>query len=265
MNKIKYILRKCLGVLCKNPDFLIIGVQKGGTTSLYNFLNQHSSINLSKHKEIHFFDKKYNYGFFWYRSFFPFLWDKRLSGEATPYYIYHPLVAKRVKDKYPKIKIIVLLRNPLDRAISHYNMEVHRGREQSKDILSLFNLEPGMIKKETQKLHSNPDYQSDQLQHNSYFDRGNYSQQIKRWYQYFNKEQILILKSEDLFNNNKNKLSKVLEFLNINASENISFPKDNTSSSSNNLSFNIELLKEHFREKVEELEDYTNRDFKWKI
>ena len=114
------------------PDYLIIGAQKCGTGSLYRYLNQHPRIKSGITKEVRFFDKYYNRGINWYRVFFPFkdlLGRKYLTGDATPRYLDHPHAPKRVKEIIPNVKFIVLLRNPIDRAYSMYNMRVSRGRE----------------------------------------------------------------------------------------------------------------------------------------
>src|SRR5579863_6754349 len=113
------------------PDFMIIGTQKGGTTSLYNYLIDHPNISSIFKKEPHFFDFNFYKGVSWYRAHFPSLLEKYYServhgqkfitGEASPYYLYHPLVPQRIKETMPTAytKFIVLLRNPIDRAYSH--------------------------------------------------------------------------------------------------------------------------------------------------
>ena len=101
------------------PDFIIIGAQMCGTTSLYDYLAKHPNVLLSYVKEIHFFDHSYNKGLLWYRSFFPLriIKGKRMTGEASPYYIFHSHSAKRIAKTLPSVKLIVMLRNPVDRSI----------------------------------------------------------------------------------------------------------------------------------------------------
>src|SRR2546423_13513556 len=113
------------------PDFLIIGGQKCGTTSLYYYLIEHPNIAPAVRKQMHFFDNRFKKGFGWYKSNFPTIFSKWyktflhkqkfVSGEATPYYLFHPLAASRVHQFLPDVKLIVLLRNPVNRAYSHYN------------------------------------------------------------------------------------------------------------------------------------------------
>ena len=109
------------------PDFIIIGTQRGGTTSLYSYLASHPSVGPASTKEVHFFDNKYTKGLAWYRAHFPSAIEKYyaehiqkrkfITGESSPYYLFHPHVPKRVAKDVPHAKFIVLLRNPVDRAI----------------------------------------------------------------------------------------------------------------------------------------------------
>ena len=121
------------------PDFLISGAQRGGTTSLYNYLQAHPCFELPTTKELHFFDRKFHRGLAWYRAHFPTYLEKCfaqriqgrafLTGEATPNYLFHPLVSRRVAEVLPRVKLIVLLRNPVDRAFSHYHHILDLGYE----------------------------------------------------------------------------------------------------------------------------------------
>ncbi|MEJ2557594.1 MAG: sulfotransferase domain-containing protein, partial [Anaerolineae bacterium] len=116
------------------PDFLIIGAQKCGTDSLFRYLGGHPCIKLASSKEAHYFDLKFDKGINWYRSHFPLIPYKYsvkrlrkqdlITGEATPYYLFHPHAPGRAAAIVPHVKLIVLLRNPADRAYSHYNHEV---------------------------------------------------------------------------------------------------------------------------------------------
>src|SRR5438552_2173012 len=97
------------------PQFIIIGAQRCGTTSLYNYLIKHADVMPAATKEIHFFDLNYRKGIDWYYSQFPDHYHGRITGEASPYYLFHPHVAGRIKAALPGVKLIVLLRNPTDR------------------------------------------------------------------------------------------------------------------------------------------------------
>ena len=104
------------------PSFLILGAQKAGTSSLYNYLRQHPSLRLPQKKEMHFFDLYYMRGLKWYARQFPaFVFNRtKKTGEATPYYLFHPAVAERVATALPNVKLIALLRDPTVRAFAHF-------------------------------------------------------------------------------------------------------------------------------------------------
>ena len=99
---------------------------------MYRYLLQHPQFVGAINKEVHFFDYRYDKGLPWYQSMFPIrsnLPEGTITGEATPFYMYHPLVAARLAESLPEAKFIVLLRNPVDRGLSHYYHNVRRGRE----------------------------------------------------------------------------------------------------------------------------------------
>lgn len=199
------------------PDFIIIGVQKGGTTSLFHYLSQHPDVKLSSQKEVHFFDISYHKGVLWYRSFFPFIFDKtvKITGEASPYYIFHPHTPERIKKLLPGAKIIVLLRNPVNRAFSHYQMVNKKGQEKAESFEEAIALEEERVKNEIQKIIKKPYYRSFNHQAFTYLSRSEYYPQLKRLLSTFRKEQILFIKSENLFQNPRGELSKVYDFLGI--------------------------------------------------
>lgn len=210
------------------PDFIIIGAMKCGTSSLYNYLTSHPYIGKARKKETHFFDLQFNKGLNWYRSFFPLLARKAftkiflrhnfITGEATPMYILHPHAPRRIYSLLPNVKLIILLRNPVDRAYSHYNKYKRHLIKLGKNYLSYEEYMINSIKKLNQGLFNfreDTKYENSFLSKESVFARGIYVNQIKRWHKYFPKEQILILKSEDLFNNSRKTLEKVFRFLTL--------------------------------------------------
>lgn len=197
----------------KVPDFIIIGAQKSGTTSLFNYLRQHPGTALPEQKEIHFFDKQYQKGAEWYFNHFPDL--NKITGEATPYYLYHPYAAKRIANICPKAKLIVLLRNPIDRAYSHFYMEKYRNREPLPAFEDAIKAEHERLEKEKKKLAQDPFYNSPVHQNHSYLDRGNYYLQVKQWLNCFPKENFIFLKSEDFFRHTDKVLESVFGFLGL--------------------------------------------------
>ena len=113
-------------------DFLLLGAARCGTTSLFRYLQQHPHILPSRNKELHFFDIQFESGMTWYgQQFFPstLRGERYIVGEATPYYLFHPLAPARVRTALPNVRLIVTLREPAERAVSHYAHNVYHGNE----------------------------------------------------------------------------------------------------------------------------------------
>ena len=203
------------GSLRRLPDFLVIGVQKGGTSTLFTYLKDHPDLVLPR-KEIHFFDLHYENGLDWYRSHFP-LRSRRgtVTGEATPYYFFHPLAPGRIRKDLPNAKFILLLRNPVDRAHSHYQMMRSQGRIGSQTFEEVLKIEEETVARETERILVNPSHSPEHHQAYSLISRGKYFEQISRWFAVFPKEQFLILRSEDFFRKPTEELQKVYGFLGI--------------------------------------------------
>jgi len=247
------------------PHFIIIGVQKGGTSTLFELLKQHPLIKTSVFKEVHYYDFQYQRGKNWYRSFFPLLTKNKniLYGEASPYYCFHPLVPERIYKDNPNIKLILLLRDPVDRAYSHFQMEKRKGREK----LATFE---EAVSKETERLQKGYEEitnEKKRYDHNhhvySYLSRGRYDEQIKRWLQYFKREQLLVLKSEDFFASPHDSLKQIYKFLNIP----VIFPKDLLAKNQGNYnpveSETIKRLRDYYQPHNEALSQFLGEDFQW--
>lgn len=196
------------------PDFLILGAQKAGTTALYAYLRRHPAITGPSWKEVSYFDRHYARGPNWYRGNFPNLLRTRgeLVGEASPSYLFHPLGPERVKELVPGARLIALVRNPVDRALSHYNHEVALGREplSFEDALAA---EPDRLRGEETRLRADPGYFSSEWWSHTYKARGLYAEQLERWLHLFPREQLLILPSEELLGEPGPAYARVLEFL----------------------------------------------------
>ncbi len=205
------------------PDFIIIGTAKGGTTSLYNYLAQHPYILPAIRKEVRFFDDHFHRGLTWYRAFFATQVTRRLlvqrsgsrvvTGESSPFYLYHPVVAERVHRALPRAKLIVLLRNPIDRAYSYYHHSIRHKREgrSFEEAVAEELAHPGLmigVPKRPVGVHSRrPPY--------PYLSPGIYVEQLQAWARFFPREQFLVLKSEDFFADPSTAFGKVLEFLGV--------------------------------------------------
>ena len=188
------------------PNFIICGTQKGGTTSLYYYLREHPQIFLPSKKEIHFFDLNYKKGIDWYKRHFRGARNSNIKaiGEVTPSYMYLEEVPERIHEILPDVKLIFILRNPIDRAYSHYWHEVALGYEWLPFEEA--------IKAEEERL-TRGDIIS--RLHYSYLDRGKYIEQIRRFRKYFSKEQMLILITEELKSNPEKTMRRIFEFLQV--------------------------------------------------
>lgn len=258
------------------PDFLIVGAQKCGTTSLYRNLVGHPSIVPARIKEVHFFNNSHNYfqgGVGWYKAHFPTFLRKYyithfrrkdfLTGEASPFYMYHPHAPRRISELLPEAKLIVILRNPVDRAYSHYHHEVERGCE-TVSFEDAIRLEEERLRGEFDKLMQDEHYTSWKYNHNSYLLRGVYVDQIKRIHTYFDKSQVLILKSEDFFRDSQATIEKILQFLGLPPWQAGDFKKANVGSYQKKMdtAMRSQLIR-YFEPHNHRLYDYLDINFGW--
>jgi hypothetical protein len=196
------------------PHFLIIGAQKSGTSSLYHWLCMHPRIAAARVKEIHFFDRHWRNGSRWYRANFPDVREGRITGEATPSYIFMPEVPARVAATLgQRGKFVVLLRNPVDRAISHFYHEQRLGNERLP-IEQAFSMESCRLSAPHRKVGSLIDNRTANAAF-SYFSRGLYAEQLERWFNVFTRDRFFIEASEVLFERPHETLERVCEFLGV--------------------------------------------------
>lgn len=197
------------------PDFVIIGTQRGGTTSLHAYLRGHPQIETPAKKEIHFLTDRFERGQDWYIGQFPAVVPVgTLVGEATPYALFHPRAPQRLFDVAPDARIIVLLRNPVDRAYSHYLHERARGHE-SLGFEDAIAAEPERLLGLDAGLATGEILTSDTHKRASYLARGRYARQLERWLAIFRREQMLILRSEDLYADPAATTHRVTDFLGL--------------------------------------------------
>lgn len=262
------------------PTFIIIGVQKAGTSSLYKYLIQHPLIIAPKQKELHYFDSENSIKTNKYIELFPRnYFKKRISFEATPRYIYNPGTAKKIHEFNPKIKLIVLLRNPVNRAYSAWNMykqmaldpklvaHFKSNEEQSSTDKSYSwffkNKFPSFNEIVTAELNSN---EFDNLIEPSIVRRGYYEDQIKEYFKYFNKSQFLFVDFNDLKENTLSVLNSVSSFLNISNFDNIKLNLEIENKRTYNEKINPDLynlLLKHYQEKNHGLQELIDLKIDW--
>lgn len=218
---VRFKLRTAIGGNRMRPSFIIVGAQKAGTTSLYKYLTQHPEIKSTLLKEVHYFDLNFDKPLSWYQSFFPLNRDsQKITGEASPYYMFHPLAIKRIAEYNPDIKIIVLLRDPSSRAVSHYYHEVRKGRE-SLGMREAFEMENVRLEGELDKFKQDPYYKGNNYQRYSYKSRGLYGDQIQEIKQNFSADKIKIIDSKNFFKDTENTLREVFSFLGVDSNFNV--------------------------------------------
>ena len=200
--------------------FMIVGAQKCGTNALAHFLSQHPEIGMASPKEVNLFDGP-GYSTDWapeqidrrYGRRFAHCAGARILGEATPSYMFVPEIGRDLARYNPDLKLIVLLRDPVERAISHYHMEKGRGRERRPLWLALLR-EPFRLRR-----CRNARVQGSVTQRCSYRTRGLYSLQLRNLYRYFDRDQVLIVRSRELLERHDAVLRRVFSFLGV--SENV--------------------------------------------
>ncbi len=256
------------------PDFLIIGAQRCGTTSLYRYLEQHPGVAPVglKNKGIHYFDTNFSRGVNWYRSHFPTSAYRAIrakeyggpviTGEGSPYYIFHPLSPARIAELIPDARSVLMLRDPVSRAHSHYQHEVARGFEELafEDALRA---EEERLAGEEDRMRSDPTYNSFEHQHHSYISRGMYVEQIRRWHALFPKDHLLILDSAEFFSEPDRELRRVQEFLGLSQMSLTSYQKMNAHSYGGMSSDARTWLEERFAAPNRALFDHLGHDLGW--
>ncbi len=207
-------LRLLSGPARRLPDFIIVGAQKCGTTALYAYLEQHPDVASALTKEIHFFDNNYHRGLSWYRAHFPpRMFRRRTTGEASPSYLVHPLAPSRIRATVPDVRLIVLLRNPADRAYSHFHHNARKGRER-RTFDEAVTREAERLRDNVDHVLGDVDYFVTHYQF-SYLLRGIYASQLERWMKHFPPERLLILENRDLLEDPQPTFHRTLEFLGL--------------------------------------------------
>lgn len=195
------------------PDFLGLGTQKGGTTTLHQLLRRHPGIFLPPSKELHYFTVHYAEGVSWYASHYAEAPLHCRCGDITPYYLFHPQAPGRIRDLLPNVKLIVLLRDPVERTLSQYFHAVRLGVEPLPLEQALV-AEPRRLAGAEQSL-AEAGVRHLSHQEHSYLARSRYEQQLARYERLFAPEQLLVLRSEDLFSQPDRIWRRLLVFLEL--------------------------------------------------
>jgi hypothetical protein len=212
------------------PDYLIIGAHRAGSTSLWAYLSQHPSVaanfpRLQGVKGVRYFDENYFRGDDWYRSHFPttayrgYLRRRHgapaLAGDASSYYLFHPAAAERAAKLVPDAKLIVLLRNPVDRAYSHWLRERRDGKEPLERFAEAVEAEPRRLAGEIDRIVGDERYYSYAHENFSYMTQGHYLEPLQRWLEHFPRERVHIEVSERFSKDPQGGYDRVLRFLGL--------------------------------------------------
>lgn len=201
------------------PDFLLIGAQRSGTTSLFAYLTSHPQISPPLQKEVHYFDFHFAKSVCWYRAFFPIKtlrpplrrdFDAFTTGEASPFYLFHPTAPSRAHSVVPDARIIVILRDPVRRAYSHFIQSRLKGLEPRESF-------EAAIEWELNSLDQHHDYDDPdaQIRFRSYLQRGLYAQQLRRWLELYPREQVHLIETERLKTSPEEVLQDLWRFLEL--------------------------------------------------
>ena len=250
----------------RGPDFLIISPGRCGSTSLYNYLVQHPQVIPAIRKEIGFLTHQpYNKNEKVYTAQFPPLPKDEIfiTGEAgTGYWMNYP--GERIKSYFPNIKLIIMMRNPVERAISHYKSAVKVGREK-RSLEEVIDVHLGALSN-LERVFIDRKVQNWQEVKPGYFLRGLYIYFIHKWLSLFPRENLLFLKSEDLFDSPESTMLKIIKFLNLPEYSLLKY--ENYNASSQNYFAQIsdtqrQLISDFFQPHNQRLEEYLGIRFNW--
>jgi len=208
------------------PSFLICGGQRCGTTSLYRAMAAHPAVlKAVLHKGVHYFDVSYERGMSWYKGHFPLQRSAEKirtrhgvdvqTFESSPYYMYHPQAAARIAADLPGTKLVVLVRDPVERAYSQHHHEVARGFEQERDFGKAIALEPARLHRQEHRLTTDPSYYSFGHQHHAYRARGEYARYLSAMAQHVGRERLHVVESERFFAEPEQTYDEVCRFLGL--------------------------------------------------
>ncbi|NJP25601.1 sulfotransferase domain-containing protein [Microbispora hainanensis] len=219
----------------KDPDFLLIGAKRGGSTSLYYALLEHPGIiplfpsadllpKANHTKGVHFFDSNYERGMRWYRSHLPSQAARGraarrsgmpvLTGEASPYYLYHPLAAQRAGRDVPDARILLILRDPVERTFSHYRERVRNGAEHLSFEEAL-DAEAERTAGEEERLLKDPGYRSYAHEQQSYVAQSEYEKALRRWFDHFPADRFHVTSSEEFYRDPQRVCDEAAAFLGL--------------------------------------------------
>ena len=256
------------------PAFLICGAQRCGTTSMFQALRRHPNVlRPVLRKGVHYFDVAPERNMNWYRAHFPFtaraaLRTRRtghptVTFESSPYYLFHPLAAARIARALPEVKVLILLRDPVERAYSAHAHELARGFE-TEPFARALELEDERVGGEQEKLIADPTYLSPAHQHQAYVRRGFYFDQVERMVGAVGREQVHVMDADDFFTDPEPVWDAVVDFLGLAPQHGRQFRRHNARPRSPMPADLRARLTERFAESDARLEQWWGRVPSWR-
>ncbi|MBI1184023.1 sulfotransferase [bacterium] len=245
------------------PQFIIIGAQKGGSSALYKFLCEHPQVQRAFVKEPHYFTGQFHQkSLKWYKAQFPLSKSGIITGEASPSYCTHPLAPQRIKSVVPQAKLIFIVRNPVERAVSNYFHSVRYGVEPLP-IEEAMQRPAEIFEAEYAKMEREDGYHSSTYHRHAYLHKGLYAFHLNKWYQHFEPQQILLLENAELLNQPQKVYNEVLQFLQLEAFAPAAFSKHNVGSTKPVDESLTRQLKQVFEEPNRQFFHLISREFPW--
>lgn len=256
------------------PSFILVGAQRTGTTSLFRALMSHPLIHQANyHKGVNYFDINYHRDFSWYQGHFPttVTLAKRSRGhegtpvtfEASGYYMFHPCAAERMTRHLPDVKVLAMLRDPIERAFSAHKHEYARGYETEPFDRALA-LEDERLAGQEERMVADPGYQSFSHRHHAYLRRGQYAEQLRRLHRHIPEDRVHLIESESFFESPEVTYGRVLEFLELPRILPDRFDRWNARPSSPMPDSTRDRLRAHFKPHDEALATLLGRTPAWR-
>ena len=258
------------------PSFLLVGGQRCGTTSLHRALTAHPQVfGATFHKGVNYFDLNYHRPIDWYRGHFPRLEPARrraavlgegtepMATESSGYYLYHPLAPERIARDLPEARLIMMVRDPVERAYSAYKHEVARGFE-SESFERALELEESRLAGEEERLATEPGYLSYPHRHSAYLARGRYAEQLRRLHRAVGPDRVLLVEAERFFADPEPVYAEVIEFVGLRRWRPATFEQHNARPGSALSELVRQELAEYFRPHDDDLEQLLGRPLAWR-
>lgn len=249
------------------PDFIVIGAHKAGTTSFYEYLRQHPMILSAWKKDIKYFDLHFYRGSLWYRSYFPSKYRMRvdrysgqryITGDGATDYLFSSRAPQRIANLLPDVKLMLALRNPVDRAYSHYQ-HIYRNGWEPLSFEDAIEQEGQRLQKDAKEDDTKPAFRR-----YGYVKKGHYADYLQKWFEIFPKERIFIVRSEDFFGAEAlDVYCQAQEFLGLPIWKQISFKNANPGMYQDMLPETRQKLTEYYQPHNQRLYDLVGRDFAW--